>query len=302
MKKSSISVIIVSYNRKTFLEDTINFCFSQINKADQVIVIDASEESLQLSASFLNLFDKSLIYIKWPEVGNISRQRNQGLKRATGEIILFLDDDVKFENDLFKTVVERFDRFKPHAITGLIQSNHRAVSKEVFVFKKNVLLYLGQPSFHQCDFLVETCLVSAACFAVKRDAILFIGGFDERLGGVFDDSDVGIRLAMNNFFILHDNLVKVFHYAAKNSGSRSPLLGMDWMYTNICYLQLKHFYRDKENIFYWKAIRHLVKPSRGWLKPIFRIRNINSFKRGYAEALKRISLGPIYINDGNHVS
>lgn len=302
MAHPSISVIIVSYNRKTFLEDTIRYCYDQLYKAAQVIVIDASDENLLLSESFLGAFDESLVYVKWPEVGNISRQRNQGLKRATGEFILFLDDDVKFNNDLFKILVERFDQFKADAITGLIQSSHRTVSKEVFIFNKNALLYLGQPSFHQCDFLVETCLVSAACFAVKRDAIFFIGGFDERLGGVFDDSDVGIRLAANNFFILHDNLVKVFHYAAKNSGSRSPLLGMDWMYTNICYLQLKHFYRNKENIFYWKAIRHLIKPSRGWLKPIFRIQNINSFKRGYAEALKRISLGPVYINDTNHVS
>lgn len=302
MTHPSITVIIVSYNRKTFLKDTINYCYNQLYKAAQVIVVDASDGNLLLPQAFLASFDKSLLYIKWPEVGNISRQRNEGLKKATGEIVLFLDDDVKFDNDLFQTLVERFDQFKPDAITGLIQSSHREVSKEVFIFKKDVLHYLGQPSFHQCDFLVETYLVSAACFAVKRDVILSIGGFDERLGGVFDDSDVGIRLAANNFFVLHDNKVKVFHYAAKNSGSRSPKLGLDWKYTNTCYLQLKHFYKGREDVFYQKAINQMIRPSRSWLKPFERLQHIRAFKRGYAEALKRLSLGPVYLNSKNHAS
>lgn len=302
MTKPSISVIIVSYNRKTFLEDTLQYCYSQSYKAAQVIVVDASDENLLLSVSFVASHDKSFVYIKWPEVGNISRQRNQGLKQATGDIILFLDDDVKFDNDLFETVITRFDRFKPDAITGLIQSSHRSISKEVFVFKKNTLQYLGQPSFHQCDFLVETYLVSAACLAVKRNAILSVGGFDEQLAGVFDDSDVGIRLAASNFLVLHDNMVRVFHYAAKNSGSRSPKLGLDWLYTNTCYLQLKHFYKGKENIFYWKAMRQILRPSRLWLNPLERFRHIRSFKRGFTESLKRLSLGPIYLNEKNHVA
>lgn len=302
MTKPSISVIIVSYNRKTFLEDTLRYCYSQSYRAAQVIVVDATDENLLLSDSFVASHDKSFVYIKWPEVGNISRQRNQGLKQATGDIILFLDDDVKFDNDLFETVITRFDRFKPDAITGLIQSSHRAVSKEVFVFKKDVLHYLGQPSFHQCDFVVETYLVSAACFAVKRDVIFAIGGFDEQLAGVFDDSDVGIRLAANNFFVLHDNKITVFHYAAKNSGSRSPKLGLDWKYTNTCYLQLKHFYKGKESVFYQEALKQIVRPSRSWLKPMERLRHISSFKRGYAEALKRLSLGPVYLNAKNHAS
>jgi|APTNR8051073442_1049403.scaffolds.fasta_scaffold02574_11 GT2 family glycosyltransferase len=296
MTTPSITVIIVSYNRKSFLEDTIRYCYEQSYRAIQVIVVDASEDHLLLTNAFVNSFGESLLYIKWPEVGNISKQRNAGLKRAIGEIVLFLDDDVNFDQSLFTLLIERFERFSPDAITGLIQSDHRAVSKEVFVFKDNVLLYLGQPSFHQCDFLVETYLISAACFAVKREVICEIGGFDEQLAGVFDDSDVGIRLAASNFFILHDNKIKVYHYAAKNSGSRSPKLGLDWKYTNICYLQLKHFYKGRENNFYKKALWQLIKPSRGWKQPFSKLQHIKSFKRGYAVALQRLSQGPIYLS------
>ena len=294
--KNKISVIIVSFNRKIFLENTINFCFNQSCEALEVIVIDASEKNLKLEEHFVAQFGEKLKYVKWDEVGNISKQRNAGIKMATGEIILFLDDDVKFGIDLFKTVSENMISRNADGLSGLIEASHRKTSKEVNVFKKNFLLYLGQPSFHQCDFFVETYLVSADCFAVKKSALLSIGGFDEQLKGVFDDSDVGMRLTNAGYKIYHDNKIVVFHFAAKNSGSRSTTLGPVWVYSNICYLHLKHFYKEDHKSFYKKAMFFLVSPSKLYFKPLRFLQDLLNFKKGYQIAKKRIENNPIYIN------
>lgn len=297
MKESSnISIIIASYNRKSYLEKTLDYCFNQVKQPLEVIVIDASEEKLRLNNDFIEQFGKKLIYVKWDEVGNISKQRNAGIKLAKGELILFVDDDVKFDKDLLEVIELNMIYHNADGLSGLIESAHRPTSKEVNVFKRETLLYLGQPSFHQCDFFVETYLISAACFAVKKSALLAIGGFDEQQKGVFDDSDVGIRLTNAGFKIYHDNKIKVFHYAAKNSGSRSPLLGPVWFFSNVSYLQLKHFYQDKPDLFYKKAITYFLRPSRGYLRPIKLIKTISNFNKGFEVAKLQIKNGPIYLH------
>jgi GT2 family glycosyltransferase len=296
VNKIKVSIILVSYNRKTFLEETIRYCLNQTISNFEIIVVDASEQELKLTDEFISFCGNKLNYISWDEVGNISRQRNTGIKASSGEYLLFLDDDVKFEQNLIEVILKRFDELKADALTGIIEGSHRKVSKEVKVDTSDPMLYLGQPSFHQNDFLVQTYLISAACFAVYRKALLAIGGFDEQLKGVFDDSDVGIRLTNAGYLVYHDNAFSVYHFAAKNSGSRSPNLGPVWKYSNICYLQMKHFYQNNPEDFYTKSIRFFLRPSRNYIRPIKIIKEMDWFKQGFAIAKERIIEGPKNIN------
>ena len=294
-KSIKFSIIIVSYNRKSYLKDTIMYCMTQTINDFEIIVVDASEKELLLEDDFIYSLNGKINYIVWPEIGNISRQRNIGLKKAQGEYILFLDDDVKFEADLLDQITQRFIQLGADALSGIIEASHREISKKVHI-TNDPMLYLGQPSFHQNDFLVQTYLVSAACFAVKRKVILSIGGFDEQVQGVFDDSDVGIRLTNHGYLVYHDNMFSVYHYAARNSGSRSPRLGPIWKYANICYLQIKHFYKNNPDDFFDKSIRYFLKPSRLYLNPIKLFKEILLFKKGFDEAQRRILEGPKNIN------
>jgi GT2 family glycosyltransferase len=296
VNKIMVSIILVSYNRKKFLEDTIRYCLSQTLANFEIIVVDASEQELKLTDEFISSCGNRLKYINWDEVGNISRQRNTGIKASNGEYLLFVDDDVKFEPNLIEVILKRFDELKADALTGIIEASHRKVSKEVKVDTSDPMLYLGQPSFHQNDFLVQTYLVSAACFAVTRKALLAIGGFDEQVQGVFDDSDVGIRLTNAGYLVYHDNAFSVYHFAAKNSGSRSPKLGPVWKYANICYLQMKHFYQNDPEEFYDKSIRFFLRPSGYYLNPFKLLNEIAWFKQGFAIAKERINEGPKNIN------
>jgi GT2 family glycosyltransferase len=291
-----VSIIIVSYNRKSFLENTIKYCLNQSYQNYEIIVVDASEKEFQQSDLFIDSCRPKLKYIQIDEVGNISKQRNLGIKVSTGDYLLFLDDDVKFNSTLLEVIVLRFNVLRADALSGLIEAKHRMISKEVKVDKSDPMLYLGQPSFHQNDFLVQTYLISAACFAAKRTSLLSIGCFDEQLNGTFDDSDVGIRLTNKGFLVYHDNLFRVYHFAEKNSGSRSSKLGPIWKYTNICYLQMKHFYRNNPNDFYFRSMLYFLTTFVFYLKPFKLIKEIFWFKKGFEIAKLRIKEGPKYLN------
>ena len=98
-----VSVIIPTKNRRTDLEETIRTLLAQTRMADELIIVDQSQTESLLQTSPL-----SLKYIYNPEITGASQARNEGMKQATGDIWLFLDDDVVLEPDFIKQLVTAY--------------------------------------------------------------------------------------------------------------------------------------------------------------------------------------------------
>src|SRR5487761_832182 len=87
--RPNISVIIPTKNRRAVLEETIRTLLVQTRMADELIIIDQSG-----TASFLKPSHLPLKYIHNSKITGLTQARNEGVKQATGDIWLFLDDDV----------------------------------------------------------------------------------------------------------------------------------------------------------------------------------------------------------------
>jgi glycosyltransferase involved in cell wall biosynthesis len=92
--RPNISVIIPTKNRKAALGETIRTLLAQTRMADELIIVDQSQKKSLLKASPV-----PLKYIYNPEITGLTQARNEGMKQATGDIWLFLDDDVELEPD-----------------------------------------------------------------------------------------------------------------------------------------------------------------------------------------------------------
>lgn len=88
----------------------------------------------------------------------ISRARNRGVERADTEYIVQLDDDIRFERELWDELVNTIDR---HRMMGMADWDYNLI----------VTRMIG---FHR-DVWKET------------------GGFDERLGSHMEDTDFAIK-------------------------------------------------------------------------------------------------------------
>ncbi len=101
--KDSISVITPCYNAEKFL----NECIQSVEKSQmlgifeiQHVLIDdgSNDKTFEI---FSTLKHKNIIKIILPINVGQSIARNEGLKKATGKYIFFLDaDDILFENSL----------------------------------------------------------------------------------------------------------------------------------------------------------------------------------------------------------
>jgi glycosyltransferase involved in cell wall biosynthesis len=98
------SIIIPAYKRPQALKTTLQAVFSQTRKLDdiEIIIIDDSPEG-EAEGVVQSIEKKCAIrYVKNPKKGR-SQARNEGVKHAKGEIILFIGDDIVASPDWLET-------------------------------------------------------------------------------------------------------------------------------------------------------------------------------------------------------
>lgn len=97
-----ISVIITVYNRTAFLREAIDSAIAQEPKPEIIVVDDGSEVSLQKEFDQIVGDYQHLIWLRIDKNQGVSHARNHGLKSATGDFVVFLDDDDLLMPDYFQ--------------------------------------------------------------------------------------------------------------------------------------------------------------------------------------------------------
>ncbi len=88
-----VSVVIITYQRSRWLGQAIQSALNQTHPVDEVLVIDdgsPTEAAAQVVHSFS---DRRLRYFKKEKNEGRPQARNTGIEQATGDFILWLDDD-----------------------------------------------------------------------------------------------------------------------------------------------------------------------------------------------------------------
>jgi glycosyltransferase involved in cell wall biosynthesis len=170
-----ISVVIATRNRAALLDGALASLRAQIGApAIECIVVDNG--STDATHAVAGKFDATYVYAAQP---NRALARNAGVAVASGEILLFIDDDVvlpPFFVAMHARVHER-ETF-PHVVTGPIINVPSAGVRPVPTF------------MNASNAFFCTCNAS-----VPRNIFDAVGGFDEafdRYG--WEDTELGVRL------------------------------------------------------------------------------------------------------------
>jgi glycosyltransferase involved in cell wall biosynthesis len=162
-----LSVVIPALNEERHVGSLLSDVLSQTRSADEVIVVDAGSEDGTVSVAE-----------RFPGVVLL------GGRRANGDVLVFLDADVRLPEGFFEGLLEEFDkrrldvacpRYVPHQSTPAIRGVHGFFN---LLFKS-----------------VEGLLPSGAghCIAVRGEVFRKSRGFDPSLK--FDDIELIRRLA-----------------------------------------------------------------------------------------------------------
>jgi len=107
----SVSIVIPTYLRGESLKRLLNSIKDQSVKPKEVLVVDDSPDDsvkdvVKNFAGFLNVS-----YI-WSGKRSLPAARNVGVKKSTGDIILFLDDDVVLEKDFIEKMLKGVEKYE----------------------------------------------------------------------------------------------------------------------------------------------------------------------------------------------
>ncbi|MDP2666564.1 MAG: glycosyltransferase family A protein [Candidatus Diapherotrites archaeon] len=193
-KKPLISVVIAGHNRPDSLRETLRALREQTLPASQyeVLVIGFPPTTLQAVADENKKLAKHAFHYheigsRWPDA-----KRNEGIRRALGNIVAFTDDDVVPAPDWLEKIKDFF------------HSHPDAVGVEGRTTGNNTPL-LSHATRNEKGFEFPACN-----YAFRKGILEKIGGFDEAYHFFREDTDLAYK-AMQFGKVPFDPHILVFH-------------------------------------------------------------------------------------------
>ncbi|NIK74733.1 glycosyltransferase involved in cell wall biosynthesis [Thermonema lapsum] len=189
-----ISVIIPTYNRKEQLLRCLESLKSQSRLPDEVIVsIDGSTDG---TAEALAHWDSGALPLRWIEGANGGRAvvRNRAAKVARGDLLVFLDDDIRLIPEGIAMHEAHHYRFPNSLLSGATLEEEALLRTDMHRYKAYLSrLWLAPLAVYATEPMpADRVFLSVANMSVPRQVFEQLGGFDERLRDA-EDYDFGVR-------------------------------------------------------------------------------------------------------------
>lgn len=197
-KMTDISIVIPSFNRQKPLYALVSALIGQHRSnisTELIVVLDGSTDgSAEALAKLTTPPEMRLIIHTQPNKG-LAAARNAGLKLASGEVVLFLDDDIIPSEGLVRAYLHAYRVTGVDVVLGRI---YRHVADWVPVAIADSEAYASEMRHKSLSIdgtLANALNVWGNDLLVKRSRLLEVGGFDEAFRQYgSEDVDLGQRL------------------------------------------------------------------------------------------------------------
>lgn len=197
----NFSVVIATHGRPELLAETLVSLSACDPRPGQVIVVDGDPAE---SARAVAESSARVLYLT--SAASATLQRNVGIDAATGDAILFADDDVSFAPDVFAVLAQAYADETVVGATGYVEEppSHRFGAKQsgvrAWLFgggPEGTFTRFGYPRYVQALGFPRDVQVMQGCFMSARRAAAAGVRFDETLGGyaLGEDEDFSLRLS-----------------------------------------------------------------------------------------------------------
>ena len=185
-ENQSLSIVIVSYNSGHILGE----CLARLPDSAEVIVVDnaSSDDSARVAGNY------PVRVLSLQQNLGYGRGCNMGAQAASGDFILFMNPDVRFEPGAFAKLAEAAERYPDAAAFAprLMKPDGSIVFQDLSILcppPHNKSKPKHRPAGDCC---VES--MSGAAMFWRKEAFLGLGGFDERIFLYFEDDEICRRL------------------------------------------------------------------------------------------------------------
>lgn len=215
----TVCVAIPTYNRERVLVDTLEQVLVQDSPADEVLVIDQTEEHELETRSYLDNADKAgrIRWIKYSPP-NLPAARNRALAETRCHVIIFIDDDVVLPPLYVENHRKNYADSRVVAVAGRIIQAFRYQARSN---QPQIMDYRFFP-LDSTERKEGVASFGGGNHSARVSALKGIGGYDENyIGWAYrEDSDAAIRLWKAGGMIVFDPDAWLKHLAIPTGGCR----------------------------------------------------------------------------------
>src|SRR5581483_4238689 len=216
---SSVSAIVPTWNRADLLRSILANLTSQSRVPDQIIVVDnGSTDATQLVA---RKFGVDLVV--FPENRGFAVAVNEGIRRASGDWVLIVNNDVVLEPDWLERLIGTAERENaPFAVGKLLRPNDLSeidgswdlVSRAAYAWrcgygKRDGVIW-------STSRRISFAPMTAALF--RRSVFERIGVLETRFESYYEDVDFGVRCALAGLHGIYEPAAVALHMSKTTLG------------------------------------------------------------------------------------
>lgn len=269
-KLPKISVVIPSKDNPQILERCLT-SFLEKTKYPQVefVIVDngSNLENKQWITNRIQKleqdFHSRILYLYEPMSFNFSKMCNIGVRKASGDYILLLNDDMEIMSRDWLSIM-LLQAMKPH--TG-------AVGAKLYYPNSRIIQHAGitnmgigpahklggleddQNYYHGKNLLPYNMIaVTAACLLVSKEKYEQVGGMDEELEVAYNDVDFCFKLFEEGYYNVVRNDVTLYHHESLSRGQEDSAEKKQRLYREKQRLYDKHPDLQAKDPFYHKAL------------------------------------------------
>lgn len=167
-----ITFVTTIYNEERTIKRLLDSLQNQTQLPDEVIIVDGGsrDNTVAKIKSYLKT-DRHLQITLFEKKGNRSVGRNEGVKRATGDIIVFSDGGCILERNFIEEIVKPFNDKSVDVVAGYYTGEAKNIFQKCLIPYVLVMPDRVNP---------ESFLPATRSMAIRKRVFMEMGGFDGR--------------------------------------------------------------------------------------------------------------------------
>jgi GT2 family glycosyltransferase/glycosyltransferase involved in cell wall biosynthesis len=210
-----VSVVVLNFNGKRFLEDCFRSLAAQSYAADRFEVVFVDNGSTDDSVAYVRNSFPQVRVVTLPNNLGFAGGINAGVAAAKGEYVALINNDARAHPDWLKQGLAGFR----YIDVGMVASKILTLDGKTIDYGGGALSFYGhgfklgvnEPDEGQYDRPGETLFASGCGLFMSRALFLDSGGFDADYFAFFEDVDLGWRLWGLGYRVMYEPSSIVYH-------------------------------------------------------------------------------------------
>ena len=225
----AVTAVVCTRNRGAAIAAALHSLLANMPAQFELLIVDQSTSDDTQHAVAPFVADPRVRYVRSATVG-LGRARNIGLRLAQTEVVAFTDDDCEVPPDWLAQMSRSFSEHPRVAVTfcSVTAGPHDVHAGFVPVYRcqgTRVLRRIGEK---------PRARGIGAGMAVRRRAMVELGGFDEELGAgatfpSWEDGDVASRALLGGYEVCETDRTAVVHFGFRSWEEGRRLSRRDWV-------------------------------------------------------------------------